>query len=208
MCNLTVHWGQWGKTICVACETVSHSTLPPISSQLSFSLVPRLFFVHGGEKFLFQASHSWHSNQIASCEWCHALQWMVIKAVEALCRRLSLVEPENDRRRNPRTSVNGRCVFLSLKFLRLSNVDKIVSGLSEVDRSFMFCESSFLGVWKLREGWSLQQAVSLELFRSFKLCVTSHITFLTTLRHQFLNRTEQKLNRQLTRLFFPSAYEK
>ena len=31
------------------------------------------------------------------------------------CRRLSLVEPENDRRRNARTSVNGRCVFLSLK---------------------------------------------------------------------------------------------
>ena len=49
-----------------------------------------------------------------------------------------------------RTSVNRRHVFLSLKtgsvkFLRLSNVDKIVSGLSEVDRGFMFCES-FLGV--------------------------------------------------------------
>ena len=26
----------------------------------------------------------------------------------------------------------------------LSNVDKIVSGLSEVDRGFIFCESSFL----------------------------------------------------------------
>ena len=67
------------------------------------------------------------------------------------------MEPENDRRRNARTSVNGRCVFLSLKtgsvkFLRLSNVDKIVSGLSEVDRGFMFCESSFLGIRKLREG--------------------------------------------------------
>ena len=31
----------------------------------------------------------------------------------------------------------------------LSNVNKIVSGLSEVDRGFMFCESLFLGVWKL-----------------------------------------------------------
>ena len=52
--------------------------------------------------------------------------------------------------------MNGRCVFLSLKtgsvkFLRFSNVDKIVSGLSEVDGGFMFCESSFLGVRKLRE---------------------------------------------------------
>ena len=70
--------------------------------------------------------------------------------VEALCRRLRLVEPENDWRRNSRTSVNGRCVFPSLKtgsvkFLRLSNVDKIVLGLSEVDRGFMFCEASFLG---------------------------------------------------------------
>ena len=58
------------------------------------------------------------------------------QAVEALCKRLSLVEPENDRRRNARTSVNRRCVFQSLKtgsvkFLRLSNVDKTVSGLSE-----------------------------------------------------------------------------
>ena len=35
------------------------------------------------------------------------------------------------------------------KFLRLSNIDKIVS---EVDRGFMFCESSFLGVQKFREG--------------------------------------------------------
>ena len=79
------------------------------------------------------------------------------KAVEALCRRLNLVEPENDRRRNARTSVNRRCVFLSLKtgsvkFLGLSNIDKIVSGLSKVDRGFVFCESSFLGVRKLREG--------------------------------------------------------
>ena len=31
----------------------------------------------------------------------------------------------------------------------LSNVDRIVSGLSEVDRGFRFCESSFLGVRKL-----------------------------------------------------------
>ena len=56
---------------------------------------------------------------------------MVIKdglAVEVLGRRLSLVEPENDRQRKARNSVNGQCVFLSLKtgtvkFLRLSNVD-------------------------------------------------------------------------------------
>ena len=89
----------------------------------------------------------------------------------------------------------------------LSNVDKIVSGLSEVDRCFMFCESLFLSVWKLWGGWSLQQAVSLECFRSFTLCVTSHNTFLKTLRHQILNRTEQNLNRQLTRLFFPSVCE-
>ena len=56
--------------------------------------------------------------------------------------------------------MNGRCVFPSLKtgsvkFLRLSNVDKIVLGLSEVDRGFMFCESSFLGVRKLQEGWMI-----------------------------------------------------
>ena len=36
--------------------------------------------------------------------------------------------------------------------LRLLNVDKIVPGLSEVGRGFMFCESSFLGVRKLQEG--------------------------------------------------------
>ena len=42
----------------------------------------------------------------------------------------------------------------------------------------------------------------------FKLCVTSHNTFMKTLCHQFLNLTEQKLDRQLTRLFFPSACEK
>ena len=61
--------------------------------------------------------------------------------------------------------------------LSASHVDKIVLGLSEVDRDFKFCESSFLGVRKLWEGWSLQRAVSLELFRSFKLCVTSHNAF-------------------------------
>ena len=33
----------------------------------------------------------------------------------------------------------------------LSNVDEIVSGLSEVDRGFILCESSFLDIWKLRE---------------------------------------------------------
>ena len=50
--------------------------------------------------------------------------------------------------------MNGRCVFLSLKTgsvksLGLSNVDKIVSGLSVVDRGFMFRESLFLGIRKL-----------------------------------------------------------
>ena len=89
-----------------------------------------------------------------------------------------------------------------------SNVNKIFSGLSEVDRSFMFCEFSFLGVWKLQEGWFLQWAVSLELFCSFKLCVTSHNTFLKILRHQFFNRMKPKLNRQLTRLFSSSTCEK
>ena len=34
----------------------------------------------------------------------------------------------------------------------LSNVNKIVSGLSKVDRGFMLCKSSFLGVRKLRKG--------------------------------------------------------
>ena len=62
------------------------------------------------------------------------------------------------------------------KVSELSNANKIVSGLSEFDRGFMFCESLFHGVWKLREG-SLQQAVSLELFCGFKLCVTSHNRF-------------------------------
>ena len=47
------------------------------------------------------------------------------------------------------------------------DVDKIVLGLSEV-----------------REEWSLQQTVSLELFHSFMACVTSHNTFWKTLRHK------------------------
>ena len=34
----------------------------------------------------------------------------------------------------------------------LSNVDEIVSGLSEVDRGFMLCESSFVHAQKLQEG--------------------------------------------------------
>ena len=77
-----------------------------------------------------------------------------------------------------------------------------LSWFSDVDRSFKLCESPFLGVRKLREGWSLQQAVSFEFFHSFKL--TSRNAFLKTLHHQFLNRREQKRNRPLTRLFFPS----
>ena len=53
------------------------------------------------------------------------------------------VEPEHDKRQNIRTFVNGWYVFLNLKtgsvkFQRLSNADKIVSGLSEVARGFMF----------------------------------------------------------------------
>ena len=45
--------------------------------------------------------------------------------------------------------MNGRCVFLSLKtsrvkFPRLSNVDKIVSGLSEVDEASCFVNLRFL----------------------------------------------------------------
>ena len=120
--------------------------------------------------------------------------------------RLSQVEPENDRQRNVRRlrwtgGVCFRAWKLAVWSSWASNVDEIVSELSEVDRNFMFCECSFLGVQKLREGWFLQQAVSLEPFRSFKFCVTTHNTFLKTLHHQFLNRTE-KLNRQLTRLFF------
>ena len=56
------------------------------------------------------------------------------------------------------------------------DVDKIVLGLSEVDRGFKFSESSLYGVRKLREGWSLRQTVSLELFHSFMACVMSHNT--------------------------------
>ena len=84
-----------------------------------------------------------------------------------------------------------------------SNVaDKFVLVLSGVDRGFKFTESSFLGI---RKRWSLQQAISLQLCCSFKLCVTSHNTML---HHQFLNCTEQKRNRLSTRLFFPPCVEK
>ena len=77
------------------------------------------------------------------------------QAVEVLCRGLSQVEPERDQRRNVRTSVNEQCVFMSLKtgsvkFLSFQMC--LVSGLSEVDRDFMFCESLFLGIRKLQEG--------------------------------------------------------
>ena len=41
-----------------------------------------------------------------------------------------------------------------------------IRSLSEVDRGFKFCESSFLGVLKLWEGWYLVLAVSLALFHS------------------------------------------
>jgi len=84
-----------------------------------------------------------------------------------------------------------------------SDVDKIVLGLSEVDRGFKFCATSFLGVRKLRERWSLQWAVSLEPFHSVMTCVTSYNTFLKTWCHQFLNHTERKRITSLTRLFSP-----
>ena len=40
--------------------------------------------------------------------------------------------------------MNGQC-----EVPELSNVDNIVSGLSEADRGFMFRESLFLGIRKL-----------------------------------------------------------
>ena len=65
-----------------------------------------------------------------------------------------------------------------------SNVDKIILRLSEFARGFKISKSSLLGIQKIRDGWSLpaterlwlQQAVSLELFQSFMVCVTSHNT--------------------------------
>ena len=65
-----------------------------------------------------------------------------------------------------------------------SHVDKIILGLSEFARGFKFSKSSLLGIQKIRDGRSLpaterlrlQQAVSLELFQSFMVCVTSHNT--------------------------------
>ena len=86
--------------------------------------------------------------------------------------------------------MNGRCVFLAWQLAAWSSwasiVNKIVSGLSEVDRGFMFCKYSFLGIRKLREEWSQQRAVSLEL----KLCVTPQYHFKKALCHQFLNRKQ------------------
>ena len=52
--------------------------------------------------------------------------------------------------------MNGWCVSefenWQCEVPELSNVDKIVSGLSEVDQGFMLCESPFLGIRKLQEG--------------------------------------------------------
>ena len=50
--------------------------------------------------------------------------------------------------------MNERCVFLSLptgsvKFLSFKCQVRLSSSLSEVDRGFKFCESSFLGIQKL-----------------------------------------------------------
>ena len=188
------------------------------------SLVPRLFFARGGEKIVWSTAYS----IFVPCITMVALQ------SDCFMRTTSRTPMDDDQRRldgwstmqetkpgrtraRPAKECQDFCewaVYVSklenrqCEVPRLSNVNKIASGLCQVDRGFMLYESSFLGVWKLREGWSLQQAISLELFCSFKLCVTSHNTFLKTVHHQFLNHTKQKLNRQLTRLFFPSACEK
>ena len=86
-----------------------------------------------------------------------------------------------------RTSVNWWCMFLRLKtgnakFLGFQMSTRLSQGFLW---AFMLCESSLLGVWKIREGWSLQRAVFLEFFRTFRLCVTSRNTFLKTLCHNF-----------------------
>ena len=65
-----------------------------------------------------------------------------------------------------------------------------------LERLFPVCTLSNL------QGEKLHQDVSLQLYRSFKLCVTSFLKKM--LHHQFLNRMEQKQNRLLTRLFSPS----
>ena len=84
------------------------------------SLVARLFFTCGGENTLVNCLFNFcsvcqgvHSNQILSCKWCHLL-WP--KKARRLKRYAGdLMEPKNEQRRNARTSVNGQCVFLSLK---------------------------------------------------------------------------------------------
>ena len=155
------------------------------------TLVPSLFFCMWRGKIVWSTAYSTfvpsgtpirllHENYVIYCNesWPKKVRWLTI-----LCRRLSQVEPENEPAKNPSTSMNARCVFLSLPTAVwsswASDVDKTVLGLSEVDRGFKFCKSSFLGIQKLQEGWSLQRAVFLELFRSFRLCVT----FLKMLRH-------------------------
>ena len=114
-----------------------------------------------------------------------------------------------DQWRNARTSMSMWYVFwacqLAVWSSWASDVHKVILGLSEVNRGFKF-ESSLLGIRKIREEWSLQQAVSLELFCSFRLCVTSHNTVLKTLYHQSLYHTKWKWSRLLTRLFWPHNF--
>ena len=49
--------------------------------------------------------------------------------------------------------MKGQCVSELEKWqCEVPEANKIVSGLSGVDRGLMFCESSFFGIQKLREG--------------------------------------------------------
>ena len=60
-----------------------------------------------------------------------------------------------------------------------SDVDKIILGLSEVNRGFRFCKSSFLGVQKLWEEWSLQRA-----------CLFGTVSWFLKMLHQHRTKTE------------------
>ena len=132
------------------------------------------------------------------------LQWMATiegLAVKALYKRLSQAEAENREEMPGLLWMHGMCFWacqLAVWSPWALDDNKIILGLSEVDRGFKF---SLLGVRKLREGWSLRWTVSLELFHSFMACVMSHNTFWKTLHHQFVNHMEHKQNKPLTRLF-------
>ena len=134
-------------------------------------------------------------------------------AIEALSEDQARQNQRTDQQRNARTSVNGWRVFLSfptssVKFLsfkrqvRLS-LNRVSLRLTEV--------SSFVNLCFLAFGSSEKDSPCNKLYLYSFIIVSSfvsHNTFLKTLRHQFLNRKEQKRNRPLTRLFFPSAYRK